>query len=45
MEVMEKLDVLVQLKEKMQDARKTNMQLYHQLEQLLNQILTSSKSA
>jgi len=44
MKIMDKIEILVQLKEKMLEAKHTDLQLYHQLENLMKQILSSSQT-
>jgi len=45
MKLMEKIEVVVQLKEKIAEAKKTNKELAMRLERLLEQVLTSNAHA
>ncbi len=45
MKLMDKVDVVVQLKERIAEAKKTNKDLAQRLEKLLEQVLTSNSTA
>ena len=45
MKLMEKIEVVVQLKERIAEAKKTNKELAMRLERLLEQVLTSNAQA
>ena len=45
MKLMDKIDVVVQLKERIAEAKKTNKELAGRLEKLLEQVLNSNAQA
>jgi hypothetical protein len=45
MKLMDKIEVVVQLKEKIAEAKKSNKELAMRLEKLLEQVLTSNANA
>jgi hypothetical protein len=45
MKLMDKIEVVVQLKEKIAEAKKNNKELAMRLEKLLEQVLTSNANA